>query len=266
MLRPCGEHREISWLAMKVLITGANRGIGLEFTRQYATAGHQVVATCRDPQTAFELLSLRDALGSIEIIRLDVTNDGHIRHVADLMNDEPLDALINNAVRYGEASFDLNTLDRVEWLRMFDINCIGPVHLTAALRPALRLSETPKVACIGSVKASNARNTLGQLYAYRSSKASLNSAFCSLAIDLAPDRISVFILSPGWVDQGKRNPSELTFEQRLQRARHWKEEFGGFSARQSLTVAVSKMIAQIERLGPEDSGGFFDHMGDRLPW
>jgi NAD(P)-dependent dehydrogenase (short-subunit alcohol dehydrogenase family) len=149
---------------------------------------------------------------------------------------------------------------------MFDVNTIGPLRLTAALRPVLGRGVNPRVVGISSVKGSVERNRMGASYPYRSSKAGLNAVLRSLAIDLAPDGISVFALSPGWVDRGQPPADGLDFDARLRKARRFRAEFGDFSVRQSLDQAVARMIALLGQLGPADSGGFFDHLGRRLPW
>ncbi|MFL6137228.1 MAG: SDR family oxidoreductase [Frankiaceae bacterium] len=250
---------------MRVLITGASRGIGLELARQYAEAGHHVVATCRDPSTAVELPALAAAHPRVRIRALDVTDDAMIERVAAEL-DEPLDLLVNNAVHYGRTSGALHDVDRADWLRMMDVNTIGPLCLTAALRPALRRGTSPRVVGISSVKGSIERNHMGASYPYRSSKAALNAVLRSLALDMAADGIAVYALSPGWVDRGEAVAGDLDFDARLRKARRFRAEFGDPSVRQSLVQAVSRMIELIERLRPDESGEFLDHLGRPLPW
>ncbi|MFI5735125.1 SDR family oxidoreductase [Kribbella sp. NPDC051587] len=251
---------------MRVLVTGASKGIGLEFVRQYASAGHHVIATCRAPCEAAELRSVANEFPRVDLAQLDVTADEDISEIAKRLRGDRLDLLVNNAGQYGYLSTSLADLDRDEWLRMFDVNCIGPARLTGALLPALRLSSRAQVVGISSVKASIERNAMGAFYAYRSSKSGLNAVLRSLAIDLQEDRISVFALSPGWVDRGSKPMTGIDLRERLARAKRWRAEFGDFSARQGLTDAVGGMIVLLERLTFADSGGFFDHLGHPLPW
>lgn len=179
---------------------------------------------------------------------------------------EGLDLLLNNAGHYGRSTGDLDTVDPLDWMQMFEVNSIGPLQVTRALLPALRRGTAPKVVGVSSVKGSITRNHMGASYQYRSSKSAFNAVLRSLAVDLRPQGISVFAVSPGWVDQGEDVTGGLGFDDRLRKARKFVAEFGGSSARVSLQESVSRMTTLIDRLADTDSGGFFDHLGRPLPW
>lgn len=251
---------------MRILITGANRGIGLEFVRQYAPLGHEVLATCRNPHDAVELAELCVRHPNVEILELDVVNADSVRECAEQASVKGLDLLLNNAGHYGRSTGDLDTVDPLDWMQIFEVNCIGPLQVTKALLPALMRGTAPKVVGVSSVKGSVTRNHMGASYQYRSSKSAFNAVLRSLAVDLKPRGINVFALSPGWVDQGEDVTGGLSFDDRLRKARKFVAEFGGSSARVSLEESVSLMTALIERLADTDSGGFFDHLGQPLPW
>ncbi|MEV1156008.1 SDR family oxidoreductase [Micromonospora chokoriensis] len=252
--------------APTILVTGANRGIGLEFVRQYAALGRSVTATCRKPDDAEELHVLARRHHDITVLQLDVTDDSSIAGCVAALGETPLDLLLNNAGCYGRASGELDALDKADWTAMFEVNTMGPLLVTRALLPALRRAAAPKVVGLSSVKASIGRNHMGASYQYRSTKAAFNALLRSLAVDLRPTGISVYALSPGWVDQGEDVSGGLSFDDRLRKARRFFAEFGGSSARVGLTESVRSMVATIDRLSPADSGEFFDHTGRPLPW
>jgi NAD(P)-dependent dehydrogenase (short-subunit alcohol dehydrogenase family) len=251
---------------VRVLVTGSSRGIGHELVRQYADAGHDVVATCRDPDRAADLAALAAAHEGVEIRQLDVTDDHSIDALAQALDGRGIDVLFNNAGFYGRAPGPLEGVDPDDWLQMFRVNTIGPLAVTRALLPALRLGSDAKVVGLSSVKASITRNRLGGSYQYRSTKAGLNAILRSLAVDLRPEGIAVYALSPGWVVRGENYGAGLSFDDRLRKARRLLAEFGEGGARQSLPQAVERLIATVGALGLDDSGGFFDHLGRPMEW
>jgi NAD(P)-dependent dehydrogenase (short-subunit alcohol dehydrogenase family) len=251
---------------MRVLITGSNRGIGLELARQYAAAGNEVIGTCRATAQAGALAELAAQQPTVRIRPLDVADPASVADLADSLASDRIDVLFNNAASYGRSSGALDAVDPADWMAMFQVNTVGPLLVSRALLPALRRGTDPKVVGVSSIKASMARNVLGASYQYRATKAALNAVIRSLAVDLRGDGIGVFALSPGWVDQGEHRHVPLDFAGRLRQARRLRVEFGEGCARQTLPQSASRMIATVNSLGLDDSGGFFDHLGRRLDW
>ncbi|TJZ78899.1 SDR family oxidoreductase [Chitiniphilus eburneus] len=220
-----------------LLLTGANRGLGLEFVQQYLAAGWRVIAIARqhaDALTAAPPPSLR-------LLSLDVTDWHAVATLGDRLADERIDLLLNNAGRYGGDAQELGKLDAEEWLRVLAVNTIAPAMLVQALLP--RLATGAVIASISSKMGSIEQNTSGGAYLYRSSKAALNAANRSLALDLR-GRHTCVVLHPGWVQT----------------------DMGGASAPLTPHESVRGMRAVLERVMPADSGGFFDYDGAPLPW
>jgi len=225
-------------MAREVLLTGANRGIGLEFARQLAARGDRVVATCRNPAAASELAAL-----DVQVEPLDVTDAMGIERIAALYADRALDLLINNA-GVGVGHRPLGELDYDEMGAFYRTNAVGPLRLTEHLLPALRRVEDRTVVSLTSRVGSIQDNTSGGSYAYRASKAALNAITKSLAIDLADEGFTCVVLHPGWVQT----------------------DMGGGNAPLPTEQSVAGMLKVVEGLAPADSGGFFDYTGESLPW
>lgn len=222
-----------------VLVTGANRGIGLEFARQYAADGWQVIACCREPSTATDLRSLA---GPIEIEQLDVADDAAIDRLAAKLAGRGIDLLINNAGIYGQGD-DLDTTKTAEWLTLFHVNCIGPLHILRALLPNLAAGIQRKVVSISTGMASIGDGPGGGSYAYRTSKAALNMAMANAATDLR-GKLIIAVLSPGWVQT----------------------DMGGAQASLKVRDSVIGLRRVIGGLKPADTGGYFKYDGSALPW
>lgn len=189
----------------QVLITGANRGIGLEFTRQYAADGWKVLACCRDPESAAALQTLASASKNIQVIALDVGNFSQIDSLALQLKNEAIDVLINNAGVYPHSNFgDTNYED---WAEAFKVNSMAPLKMAEAFVQHIARSQLKKIATLSSKMGSIDDNTSGESYIYRTSKTAVNMAMKSLSIDLKPYGISVVTLHPGWVqtDMGGAN-------------------------------------------------------------
>jgi NAD(P)-dependent dehydrogenase (short-subunit alcohol dehydrogenase family) len=217
----------------RALVTGANRGIGLEITRQLAESGWEVIAACRHRSPELEALGVR-------IEALDVSDDASVQALGERLRGVQLDLLINNAgILHGDG---LDPLELDEIRRQFEVNALGPLKVTAALLDNLR--EGSKVAIVSSRMGSIGDNTSGGSYGYRMSKAAVNAAGVSLSHDLRDRGITVLLIHPGYVKtaltggRGLLEPSE--------------------SAR--------GVLALIERARLEDSGSFFHVDGSRLPW
>lgn len=182
-----------------VLITGANRGLGLEFTRQLGELKYQVIATCRDPAKASFLQQLAKANDHLSIHQLDLSKDSSIASFMAELGDTPVDWLINNAGIIGEAGVTVGNIDRDNFLNVININCIGALKLSEALLPNLQKSTDKTIIAISSSLGNISANQFGQAYAYRCSKAALNCAMRSLAIDILDTGVNVMLIHPGWV-------------------------------------------------------------------
>ena len=230
-----------------VMVTGANRGLGLEFVRLWLEAGNRVYALARRPQSSAGLEALRARFGeTLAVQSCDVADDASVRSAADAVASgwERVDVLLNNAGTYGQRAASLESIDFDDVRRVFDTNTLGPLRLSRALLPQLRRGVEPRIVHITSLMGSIQDNEGGGSYAYRMSKAALNMASCNLAHELRGDGIISAVLHPGWV----------------------RTDMGGSSAPLEIDDAVRAMIRTIEGLDTTRSGGFFDRNGKRLPW
>ncbi len=216
-----------------IMITGANRGIGLEMCRQYRDRGEQVIAVCRQAGHELEALGLRVLDG------VDVSDDGSVASLAERLGEMQLDCLVNNA---GVLVRDtLDELDFADMERQFLVNAIGPLRVTRALLgnlpPGSRLGiVTSRMGSIGD-------NSSGGYYGYRMSKAAVNMAGASLARDLESRGIAVALLHPGFV------ATDMTGGQGI-----------------PVSEAAGGLIARLDELNMANSGGFWHADGQRLPW
>jgi len=192
----------------KVLITGANRGLGLEFTKQYAADGWQVISCCREPKTAAELMSLASQYPqNIQVYTLDVADFVQIDKLALELKTSKIDVLINNAGVYPESSF--GSIDYDEWAYCFKINTMAPYKMTEAFAEHVAASSLKQVVVLSSKMGSMSENTSGGSYAYRTSKTATNMMMKSLSIDLKSKGIACGILHPGWVQTDMGGPNGL---------------------------------------------------------
>jgi NAD(P)-dependent dehydrogenase (short-subunit alcohol dehydrogenase family) len=232
-------------MADNVLVTGANRGIGLELVRQHAAAGWRVYACCRQPERAVELNRLAaGARGQVSVHPLDVTNAGQIAALPAILGGQPLERLINNAGIYGQDDAGFGNTDVRAWLETFHVNSIAPLKIMEALLEQVARSRRRVMACVSSKMGSMADNRSGGSYVYRSSKAALNAVVMSAAVDLRRRGIVVVALNPGWV----------------------KTDMGGPNAEITTAESVGALRAILDRLGPVDSGRFIDVDGTTIPW
>ena len=182
------------------LITGANRGIGFEFARQYLADGWQVYAACRDPDSASELRRLADPSDhKLRIIALDVTDPTSVKAAAAELEGKAIDVLVNNAGVGGPRGQSIGNIDYETWARVLDVNTLGPMRIAEAFVDNVAQSERKLMVTLTSGMGSIADNTSGGAFAYRSSKAAVNMVMRSLAIDLAPRGITCVVVNPGWV-------------------------------------------------------------------
>jgi NAD(P)-dependent dehydrogenase (short-subunit alcohol dehydrogenase family) len=228
-----------------VLVTGANRGLGLEFARQYAADGWQVYAACRDPGAARELGGLAaESGGAIRVLALEVTDIASVRAAAQSLAGEAIDLLINNAGVGSPKKQRLGSLDYAAWARVLDVNTLGPMRVVEAFLDSVAKGSDRKIVTLTSAMGSIADNGSGGSYAYRSSKAAVNIVMKSLSIDLAPRGITCVVVNPGWVRTDMGGPD------------------GKLTPTQSVT-ALRKLIAGLQ---PEDTGRFFNYDGKTYPW
>lgn len=221
-----------------VLITGANRGIGLEFARQYANDGWEVIATCRDPGHAAELKAL-----NVDVRALDVADFGAIAALGTKLSGRGIDVLINNAGIYGgEQSF--GSVDPDGWVQALRVNAMAPLKMAEAFAQHLQAGQRRVIASITSRMGSIDDNTSGGAYAYRSTKAALNAVNKSLSVDLRPRGIICIVLHPGWV----------------------KTAMGGAGALITAQQSVSGMRRIIDGATASHSGRFFNYDGQEIPW
>jgi NAD(P)-dependent dehydrogenase (short-subunit alcohol dehydrogenase family) len=215
-----------------VLITGANRGIGLEFARQYSIDGWDVVATVRDGSGELDKLGVR-------VEHLDMRDLDAVTHFGEHL--DTLDLLIANAGTYGPKSV-MSEHDGEGWLETFAVNTVAPFLLAQSVLERVARADG-KLVAISTKMGSIEDNTSGGYIAYRSSKSALNSAWRSLAIDNR-GRVTCAVLHPGWVQT----------------------RMGGSSAPLKPEDSVAGMRKVIEGLGPEQSGRFFGYDGSEIPW
>ena len=233
-----------------VLITGANRGIGLEFARQYAADGWRVIATCRTPAAAGELNALAEAHDNLVVEQLDVTDHVRIAALAEQLQDQPIDLLLNNAAMLGELPDQtFGSLSYEAFQQVMAVNVFGPLRLAEALVESVAASEQKKIVALTSGLGSMTLTTrMGRFYNYRSSKAALNMAMRALRADLRERDIVVGLVSPGMVQtrmlaaSGYRGPALTTAE------------------------SVSGMRAVIAAMSSADDGVIINHDGEVIPW
>ena len=228
-----------------MLITGANRGLGLEWARQYAEAGWRVYASCRRPAEAEDLNALAARYPRLSVHRLDVTDSEQLRTLQLDLEQARIDVLLNNAGVYLDKFMgDLGGIDYEVWLRTFAVNTLGAVRVTEALAGQVAASEKKRVVAISSHMGSIAEIAAPGNYAYRSSKTALNAAMKGLSHALAQRGIGVLLLHPGWV----------------------RTRMGGPDAPLTPAQSVHGMRILVENFRPEMSGRFFRHDGTEIPW
>lgn len=228
-----------------VLITGANRGLGLEFCRQYAQDRWSVIACCRHPDRAKELLELAEIYPVIQVEALDVADFAQIDALAGRLSKWRIDILINNAGVYADQSGQgFGHLDYAAWTDSFRINTQAPVRMAEAFLPHVKASDKKLLVAVSSLMGSIADNGSGGSILYRTSKAALNAAMKNLALDLSKYPVGVLTLHPGWV----------------------KTDMGGPNALIGVTESVSCMRAAIAGFTMPQSGSFVNYLGKTMPW
>jgi NAD(P)-dependent dehydrogenase (short-subunit alcohol dehydrogenase family) len=229
-----------------VLITGANRGIGLEFCRQYASDGWRIIACSRNPANSDVLNKLADQYqDQIQLQPLDVADHLQIDGLAQTLANESIDLLINNAGIYPVSdNRGFGHSDYAEWGKAFRINTMAPLKMAESFVAQIARSQHKTIVTITSKMGSIADNGSGGSYLYRSSKVAVNMVVKSLAIDLKPSGITTVVFHPGWV----------------------KTDMGGPNAMISSAQSVTGMRQVISKLTLADSGKFFGYDGQVIPW
>jgi len=228
-----------------VLVTGANRGLGLEFCTQYAKAGWQVIAGCRKPNDANDLNQLAQQHANIQVLALDVSDHQQIDDLAHSLKGVSLDLLISNAGVYGDsAGQGFGAINYQNWQNTLNINVLAGVKLAEAFTGVLAKSEQGVFVAISSLMGSIADNDSGGSILYRSSKAALNAAMTSVAIDIKQSGVGVLIFHPGWV----------------------RTDMGGPNGLCDAPESIAGMRAQIEQFDMSNTGQFIKYDGTKMPW
>jgi NAD(P)-dependent dehydrogenase (short-subunit alcohol dehydrogenase family) len=233
-----------------VLITGGNRGIGLEFVKQFTERGWNVIATARKPEQAEELNALAKKHKSITVEQLDVTDYARIEALAAHYKDQPIDILLNNAGLTPKYKTAFNPLDKIDFdiaLKSLQVNAMGPLKMCQAFMGHVAASDQKKIIVISSKAGSiSASPKMPMFYSYRGSKAALNMYMYTLSFETTKKNIILTLLSPGMVNtlEGTKIPNAIE-----------KEE------------SVSKMMKVIEGLTPKDNGRFVSYEdGSDVGW
>ena len=251
-----------------VLITGSNRGIGLEFVRQYAARGWRVIATCRRPETADELQAIAAKHENVTVDRLDITDHEGVDTLAEKYAGTAIDILLNNAALLGSRSDQaLGNMDFDLFARILAVNTMGTLKVTESFRPHVAASQRKRIITLGSAAGSIAMiNAPPDFYAYRASKAALHLLMKNVALDLAQEGIVVGLINPGLVDTrgfadiGPDDPVPEDYRQVVKLLR------SGVLTLSTPQEAVGKMIMLIDNLTTEQSGTFVDADGQVMPW
>lgn len=224
-----------------VLITGANRGLGLLFASQYAADGWRVIATCRNPQDAS---ALQAVARNIEIHTLNVTDNEGIEGLATKYIGVPIDLLLNNAGVIGPDHHSFGDVDYAGWMDAFRTNAMAPLKMAECFVDNVAASDRKLIVSISSKLGSMSDNTDGGHYIYRSSKAALNAVHKSMTNDLASRGIASVIFHPGWA----------------------RTDMGGPGAPVDPAESVASIRAIIDGLEIGDSGRFINYDGEPIDW
>ena len=224
-----------------VFITGSNRGLGLEFVKQFESSGFKVIAACRNPKLADNLNSIK---GNIEVVKLNINSGIDFENISTTYKNENIDILINNAGIIGLNKKIIGEINYEDWKDVFQTNVLGPTMIVERLLSQIARSEKKLIVSISSKLGSISENSGGGQYAYRASKAALNAVNKSLSIDLTEKGITSIVISPGWV----------------------KTDMGGENADLTIHDSVTQMREVIERVDINDTGKFFNFDGNIIKW
>ncbi len=230
-------------MAQTVLITGANRGIGLALVEAYLNDSWNVIACCRNPLLADHLEELSEKAGTLTILELDVTNYKNVAALATKLTGQPIHLLINNAGYYGPKGVPFGQTDVEEWRKVFEINSIAPMKVIEAFYQNIKLAKGV-IANMSSAMGSMSENSSGGAYIYRSSKAALNALTKSIALDGKVDGVKSIALHPGWVQT----------------------DMGGPNALIGATESANGIKEILDNMTDNQNGSFYDCKGRHLAW
>lgn len=226
-----------------VLITGANRGIGLALVSRYLAAGNHVVATCREPDLAVDLKNLQEQSAKLEVLPLETTSEAQTRQLVSRLSGRRIDVPFNNAGVMGGDQQELQNMDYAAWLDAFAVNTMAPFRLSVALLDNLLAAERPRIITVSSQMGALARQSKGALI-YRSSKAAVNKTMQMLALELEAQGIIVCPVHPGWVQT----------------------DMGGAQADITPAQSADGLYQLIDQLDASKSGRFWSYDGSEHPW
>jgi NAD(P)-dependent dehydrogenase (short-subunit alcohol dehydrogenase family) len=236
---------------MRVLVTGANRGIGLELVRQLVARGDEVDAVARSQAEVIydggghakpDLIT--GSVGNVRVYRCDVTDDAAVRALATELGDAALDMVINNAGIGGGDRQSQNSMDFAQALKTYDVDALGPLRISLALLPHLRRGRVKKLVHLTSGLGSIGDNRSGGFYAYRMAKAALNMMSKNLAVELRGEGIASYVINPGWVQT----------------------DMGGAHAAITPAESVRGILSRIDTATLDQTGEFLDWKGGRYPY
>ncbi|MEE4184213.1 MAG: SDR family oxidoreductase [Gammaproteobacteria bacterium] len=235
----------------QILVTGANRGLGLEFTRQYAARGAKVIATARSPERADELNALAAANRNIVVEQLDVTDHAAIEALGAKYVDTPIDLLLNNAgIGGGIENQFFGKMNYATFDEVMDVNVKGPMKMCEVFQKQVQASNLRKMVAVSSSQGSIASVRSPLLYWYRASKSALNMCMVNLAYQLQRKRVMVGLVTPG------ATATDFIPEQ-------FRKAIEGI---QTPEEATTDMIRNIDRFSLANTGTFFDYTGEIVPW
>lgn len=226
------------------LITGVNRGIGLELLRQYAADNWQVIGTCRDLTNATEAIALAEASEHVALHELDVTDDAAVTALAEKLSGTTIDVLILNAGVMGQDSVKLGELQSEDFRNVLNVNVVAQAMCLQAFARHVSASERRIIVGMGSFLGSMGLNADGGLYSYRAAKAGMHAIMVSASQDLRKHGVTAIVMHPGWVQT----------------------DMGGQDATISCETSVTGMRTVIDGLTPKDSGRFLSYAGEEMAW
>lgn len=227
-----------------ILVTGANRGLGIEFVEQYLNEGNEVIATYRNENSSMDLIEMGNERSNLKLLQLDVSSNKSLNSFAENLGDSPIDIFINNAGVYGPRNSSFGNVDEENWIPAIKINAIAPILLTQLIIKNIRSGADKKLIYITSKMGSIDDNKGGGVYVYRSSKTALNAVVKSLSVDLENEGIVVALIHPGWV----------------------KTDMGGPNALIERDTSVRGMTEVISNLDITSTGNFYNYDGSIIPW
>jgi len=227
-----------------ILVTGANRGLGIEFVEQYLNEGNEVIATYRNENSSMDLIEMGNERSNLKLLQLDVSSNKSLNSFAENLGDSPIDIFINNAGVYGPRNSSFGNVDEENWIPAIKINAIAPILLTQLIIKNIRSGADKKLIYITSKMGSIDDNKGGGAYVYRSSKTALNAVVKSLSVDLENEGMTVALIHPGWV----------------------KTDMGGPNALIDKETSVREMTEVISNLDISSTGNFYNYDGSIIPW